>query len=71
MPNLYIATDEQQIRYGTKEYVEQKPYTRMCVELVSEELFDAILAVGSIEKNRTGISHMLYFILDKKWLSSN
>lgn len=71
MPNLYIATDEQQIRYGTKEYVEKRPYTRMCVELVSDELFESILAIWSVEERRTSISHMLYFILDAKWLSSN
>lgn len=72
MPSLRICTDEERIRYWDKEYVEKVwPYTRYCIENVSEELYKSIIDTADNEENKRTISLMLYCVLDKKWISSN
>lgn len=72
MPRIFIATNEEQIRFGNKEYVfAQEAITRYCIEEVSQEMFDALMNVASLEKHKTAVSYILYNILDARGLSNN
>lgn len=73
MVNLFIATNEEQIRFGNKEYISNRlPWsTRYCVENVSEDLYEALMQVASMPEYKTAVANILYYILDKKSLSNN
>ena len=71
MPNLWIATNEDKIRFGDSKYVKNIPNTRCCVESVSKEMFEVLLHIGKQPEHSKTVSFLLYNILDSKWLSNN
>jgi len=66
MTNLWIATDEQQIWFGDGKYVNKRPSTRYCIESVSEDMFEALIHLGSQPEHSKTISFLLYNILANK-----
>lgn len=67
MVNMYIATDEDTIFYGTRDYVMKQPHTRRCIEDVSSEMFEAFMQIGSMSpQHKRVISYLLYSVLDTK-----
>lgn len=66
MTNLWIATNEEQIRFGDGKYVNRQPSTRYCVEQVSDEMFEMFLHLWKQPEHSKTISFMLYTILDAK-----
>jgi len=66
MPNMMIATNEDQIRFGTSKYVTQYPATRWCIEMVSEEMFEALLQIAHDPNHKKTVSYILYNILEQK-----
>lgn len=72
MPNLYIATDWKELRFGTgKRVFAYKEPSYYCVENVSQELFDALVHSVSFEEYSNAITVVLFSVLKKKWISNN
>lgn len=71
MPILWIATDEKQIWFGEWEYVKKQPHTRACMEIVSEELFVALLKYWGMEQTKKSVSYILYDILETRCPTNN
>jgi len=74
MPRLYIWTNEEKIRYGNKEYMEnyKTTATRWTSIVVSNEIYDALLGWHiKTEEEKKEISYELYCILDRQWISNN
>lgn len=66
MANIVIATDNEHIWFGDKKYVGQQPYTRFCIEQMSDEMFDALNTLSQYPEHSKTIAQLLYYILDTK-----
>lgn len=72
MVNLWIVTNDDQILASDKfSDIKDFPYTRYCVEQVSEEMYKAISKMSHMDEHHQTISTLLYEIVSKKWLSQN
>lgn len=71
MGKIVIATNNEHIWFGDKKYVEEQPYTRFCIEQMSDEMFNALYTLSKYPEHVKSMSELLYIILDEKWLSNN
>jgi len=71
MPNAYIATNENQIRIGTKWYVEKTHYTRFCVKAFTEQMFQSLIHRANMEETKEDIAYLLYSMLEEQWIHMN
>lgn len=66
MANIVIATDNEHIWFGDKKYVEEQPYTRFCIEQMSDEMFNALYTLSQYPEHVKSMSELLYILLDTK-----
>lgn len=66
MGKIVIATNNEHIWFGDKKYVEEQPYTRFCIEQMSDEMFNALYTLSKYPEHVKSMSELLYIILDEK-----
>jgi len=66
MGKIVIATNNENIWFGDKRYVQEQPYTKFCIEDMSDEMFDALNTLSSYPEHSKTIAQLLYYILDAK-----
>ena len=71
MAHLYVATNEDDMWFWDKEFVTKSPYTRFCMEEVSDEMYSILVNMWNSEEYATTIVFMLYSLLDMKGIGSN
>lgn len=73
MPNLWILTNEKKIVVWDANYVRNylPTATRYTVEMVSEEMFEAIVHYAGHPEYSQWVAAVLYAVLDQRWWISN
>ena len=60
MGNVVIATDNEHIWFWDKQYVMEQPYTRYCMEQMSDEMYNALYSMSQYPEHVKSISELLY-----------
>lgn len=69
---MHLVTDETNVWFwSTKTNMEDIPYTRHCIEMVSDEMYVALMELANYKEHVWSISFLLYKIIEQKWLSRN
>lgn len=69
---LKIISDDKNIWFGTtRTHMGDIPHTRHCLELISDEMYNALMELSSDEKHIETVCALLYNVLCQKGLSNN
>lgn len=69
---MHLATNDIDVWFwGAKADMEYLPYTRHCIEMVSDEMYVALMELANYKEHVSSISFLLYKIIEQKWLSRN
>lgn len=69
---MHLVTDETNVRFwNNKIDMQAIPYTRHCVEMVSDEMYVALMELAVYDEHIWTISTLLYKIIEQKWFSKN
>jgi hypothetical protein len=73
MTNLYIGTTWNHIYFGNKKDFdsEDRKLDNFCIEMVSDEMFNALLALWGMDEHKQSIWQLLFTVLENKWPTLN